>query len=197
MNTRRPQPSKSAAAVDDEVNQLLQAAQDELLLNLSVGSHNVSNSDLDPDLARRFLALKSRPSASSVPVPAPAPALTTPQQTRSSATSSGRVQGQADDETKPILGDDLSARFAALRGSTSSGSPLVEPTSGVDRSLVDVEEDEDEEEEVEKLLRWAMDAARLDPSPPSDDDVDDVSSSDSDLDVGNENEKRNSSRKQK
>lgn len=46
---------------DDEIEELLQAAQDEMILKLSVNSHTSRShpSNLDPDLHSRFLALKS------------------------------------------------------------------------------------------------------------------------------------------
>ncbi|OMO77136.1 Hydantoinase/oxoprolinase [Corchorus capsularis] len=58
--------SAAATAESDEVDQLLQAAQDEMLLKLSVDSHmsRVAPDYLDPDLSRRFQALRSRPSTS-------------------------------------------------------------------------------------------------------------------------------------
>ncbi|CAN0909007.1 hypothetical protein LINGRAHAP2_LOCUS25588 [Linum grandiflorum] len=65
------------------------------------------------------------------------------------------------------------ARFDALRGKKDGGAaaaPIVVFPSP-DRF---VDDEADEEDEVEKIIRWAKDAARLDPSPPSDsDDSDD------------------------
>ncbi|GLT54310.1 hypothetical protein SLA2020_275190 [Shorea laevis] len=56
---------KKAAEKNDEVEELLQAAQDELLLKLSLDSHmsRLTPDYISSDLDRRFQALKSRPSA--------------------------------------------------------------------------------------------------------------------------------------
>ncbi|XP_075088363.1 uncharacterized protein LOC142170365 [Nicotiana tabacum] len=40
------------------------------------------------------------------------------------------------------------------------------------------EENEEDDDEVEKVIKWAIDAARLDPSPPSDTDEDENSEDD-------------------
>ncbi|XP_021901631.1 uncharacterized protein LOC110817409 [Carica papaya] len=142
---------------DLEVEQLLEAAQDELLLNLSVNSHSsrISPDYLHPDLLRRFQELKSRPSLAP-----PRP----PRTQHSSSTNRGDVAAVDD--------DDLSARFAALKASlpSSSQSVPVDPRASLMDGRVPGNDHEDEDDEVEKLIKWAMDAARLDPSPPSDDD---------------------------
>ncbi|KAJ7954611.1 46 kDa FK506-binding nuclear protein-like isoform X2 [Quillaja saponaria] len=149
-----------SSPINDEVEQLLQAAQDQLLLNLFVNSHTSSRSSLvsvsssnnnflNSDLDRRFQNLKS----------------------------------------KDALEDDLTARFAALQksclistpksGSNSSSSipDVAVSNNGRDHYQIqeddDDDDDDDEEDEVEKLIQWAKDAARLDPSPPSDDSDDD------------------------
>lgn len=152
---------------NEEVEQLLQSAQDEVLLKLSVNSHiaHISSNYLDSDLDRRFQALKSRPSLP---------------QSSASSQSNRRVDNvtvNVDDELKNVLGDDLSSRFAALKASSSSSSSSSNNDDkkvnglpvGPDISFGD---DNDEEDEVEKLIRWAKDAARLDPSPPSEDEKD-------------------------
>jgi hypothetical protein len=123
-----------------EVEALLRAAQDAVLLKLQSNSHLVSSSSsaasnppaldpapgsLDDDLARRFDALRSRP---------PAPK-------RPDAASPGM--------------DEMEARFAALKGAAAG------PEKETKVSLEDLG-DESEEDEVEKVMRWAMDAARLD-----------------------------------
>ncbi|XP_047073452.1 uncharacterized protein LOC124682887 [Lolium rigidum] len=123
-----------------EVEALLRAAQDAVLLKLQSNSHLVSSSSsaasnppaldpapdsLDDDLARRFDALRSRP---------PAPK-------RPDAASPGM--------------DEMEARFAALKGGAAG------PEKETKVSLEDLG-DESEEDEVEKVMRWAMDAARLD-----------------------------------
>ncbi|XP_062191611.1 uncharacterized protein LOC133895369 [Phragmites australis] len=124
-----------------EVDALLRAAQDAVLLKLQANSHLVSSTSasasnppsldaaaaapdpLDADLARRFDALKSR---------APPP-------------------------TKPA-GDGagsggLEARFAALKGAAG-------PEKETRVRLEDL--GWESEDEVDKVMRWALDAARLD-----------------------------------
>ncbi|XP_031372826.1 protein virilizer homolog [Punica granatum] len=168
----------------DEVEQLLQAAHDDVLLKLSLNSHvaRSASHSLDPDLSRRFQSLKSPPPAPSLSRPKPSP-----------------PPPQVDDELKTVLADDLSARFAALRGSlhpssSSSSSPSVASTNlvpsgsslacdgrGRDPSCSNPD---DEEDEVEKIIQWAKDAARLDPSPPFDEEPrDDDEDEDSDLET--------------
>ncbi|XP_047323045.1 nucleolin [Impatiens glandulifera] len=144
---------------NDEVEMLLRATEDELLLNLSVDSHmsNVSPSYLDSDLDRRFQTLKSSPAKRS-----PAPATVSKAQTSQPlpTTATGTDNKKRDDSS--ITYDDLLSRFANLKGSApvpasvSSSADLNCKTNGSD------------EDEVEKVIQWAIDAARLDPSPPSD-----------------------------
>ncbi|KAK2635812.1 hypothetical protein Ddye_030604 [Dipteronia dyeriana] len=154
---------KSEKSDEDEVDQLLQAAQDEMLLKLSVGSHiaHLSSNQLDSNLDHRYQALKSRPS-----IP--------PSSTDSSSSSSSKPKSPlvVDDDLKTVLGDDLSARFAALKSSLSVSSASNNNDTNPKISDHD-DEDNDSEDEVDKVIQWAMDAARLDPSPPSDDDDDD------------------------
>lgn len=137
--------NRRKAEKNDEVEELLQAAEDELLLKLSLDSHTsrLPPDYLPSDLDRRFQALKSRPSVSPNP---------------SSHSLSESTTSSVDEEK-------LSARFAALKG--SHGIPA-------DPKLLSTGDDatDDEEDEVEKLIRWAKDAARLDPSPSSDEDDD-------------------------
>ncbi|KAK8519021.1 hypothetical protein V6N13_017730 [Hibiscus sabdariffa] len=203
---------KSSAATTeiDAVEQLLQAAQDEMLLEISVDSHmsRVAPDYLDPDLSRRFQALRSRPSSSRsqqkkqppapAPAPAPAPELPPPQplkpqpeqkedEERKGQKSKVVVADNVDEELKAVLGDDLSARFAALKASLSSSSsnPAASITNEVRIRLEKSDGEDDEEDEVERVIQWAKDAARLDPSPASDDDDDDLIGSGS---VSNDNE---------
>lgn len=165
----------------DEVEQLLQATQDQFLLNLTLNSHitryspspssslfpsNNNNHDdddihLDLDLERRFQALKRK----------------SPAQDNSS---------KDEDLNSVVLGEDLVARFSALKGKSSSSQvPLgVGPTASNGGCGYE-EESEDEEDQVQKLIEWAKDAARLDPSPPSDDDDDNSSSASDDADNDN------------
>lgn len=157
----------------DEVEELIQAAQDQLLLQLHVNSHiasaSVSSSSetyLDSDLERRFEALKSR---------------------RSTVASA-----REDHESKAAFGDDLSARFAALkaRSNPSSSSTPADAKQTPLVPAVSVAEDENEDDEVERLIQWAKDAARLDPSPPSDDDEVEEEQDDDDEENNSEEEKQ-------
>ncbi|XP_062107975.1 uncharacterized protein LOC133818889 [Humulus lupulus] len=167
---------KTTTQAEAEVDELLKAVQDDMLLNLSLNSHlaRVSPNYIDSDLDTRFRALKSTPSKSTHTKPSPTSYATAdpppqlPNQT---------LDPQPDPELKAVLGDDLSARFAKLRASLSqspaapiSGSGGGGPNTSMESFDEDEEEDEDEDDEVEKLIRWAKDAARLDPSPPSDED---------------------------
>ncbi|KAG5135274.1 hypothetical protein JHK82_026462 [Glycine max] len=124
--------------IEDEVEEMLRAAQDQILLNLTQAhiaarpspDHDHDHDlDLDLDLERRFQALKMK--------------------------------------TKSQPQDDLSARFDALKAKSSSS--VV--TASNSNAQFDYAE-EDPEAQVQKLIQWAKDAARLDPSPPSDHDQD-------------------------
>ncbi|KAK8529696.1 hypothetical protein V6N13_102599 [Hibiscus sabdariffa] len=203
MSGRRK--SSATTTEIDAVEQLLQAAQDEMLLEISVDSHmsRVAPDYLDPDLSRRFQALRSRPSSSrsqqkkQPSAPAPAPELPPPQplKPQSEQKEDGErleqkpkvvVADNVDEELKAVLGDDLSARFAALKASLSSSSsnPTASITNEVRIGLEKSDGEDDEEDEVERVIQWAKDAARLDPSPASDDDDDLIGSGS----VSNDNE---------
>ncbi|CAH2078082.1 unnamed protein product [Thlaspi arvense] len=158
---------------DDEVEQLLQAAQDEMILKLSVDSHTSSSKPdyLDPDLHSRFLALRSKPSQSQ-------------KKKKDQHLEKRRPRSPPKSNDAEETPDDLMLRFAALKSSlpsssSSSVSPSVIPPCEIGEDADEIGEDA----EVEKLIQWAIDAARLDPSPPSDDD-DDNRSSDKDDDNG-------------
>ena len=162
-----------------EVDDLLRSAEDHLLLNLRVGSHSKSrnpfsspsssSSFLDSDLARRFDALKSPPN----PNPNPPKSLNPSQEKKGTA---------ADEESSGVLGDDLAARFAALKAGRLGPPPNLGLERGPDRSRIFEDSDDDDDDdkdgdgvskkEVEKLMEWAKDAARLDPSSKSDDEED-------------------------
>ncbi|XP_061363903.1 uncharacterized protein LOC133307408 [Gastrolobium bilobum] len=148
--TKTKEKEKEKEKKVDEVEQLLQSAQDEIMLNLSLNSHIARASpsaEKDSDLDRRFHALKMKSDSPLLPPPL------------------------QDHELKSVLGEDLSARFAALKAKSSS-DPLT-PTVATSNAhtLYDYEEEsEDEEVQVQKLIEWAKDAARLNPSPPSSDD---------------------------
>ncbi|XP_042402216.1 histone-lysine N-methyltransferase EHMT2-like [Zingiber officinale] len=193
MSGRRRRPLGIDPA-EAEVEQLLRAAEDDLLLKLSVGTHSSRSSPLDPNLARRFEDLKSPPPPPSSAVqPRPLDPLITVTKGGASSASDDRQWGE-------VLGDDLAMRFAALKGSSSSGAGRSDPgikNSGLEmpqRKLPFEEEEEKEEEEeeeeeeggvskkeVDKLLQWVMDSARLDPS--KSDDEDDSSDDEEDLDL--------------
>lgn len=164
--------TKKAAAEKDEVEEMLQAAQDDLLLKLSVDSHmshrRVSLDD-DPDIDRRFHALKLKTTSGVAAADASA----------SNSKSNRTNSVQVDEEIKAVLGDDLSARFAALKSSLPTATATRSSSSATTATSSYYYDDlDDEEDEVEKLMRWAKDAARLDPSPPSDSDDPDKSESD-------------------
>lgn len=185
--------NNSKSDQSNEVEKLLEAAHDEMLLKLSVDSHiaSIPSNYLDADLDRRFQALRSRPSV--------------PRQSKSQSATPSQSQTRrnvsVDDELKSSLGDDLSARFAALKASSSSSSSANDDNKydGVDVGPKIPDGDVDHgEDEVEKIIRWAKDAARLDPSPPSDDDDDDKDSdrdTDSDSDGDEEQPQRNKGRR--
>ncbi|XP_051148699.1 uncharacterized protein LOC127263631 [Andrographis paniculata] len=152
--------SGKKATDDDEVEQLLRAAHDDVLLKLNVNSHIArasASAAIDPDLERRFEALKRPQKPTNVNNPA---------KTVSSETISGgdRFAGTA------AAADDLFARFAALKSSIPSHNKREDAgdSVGANREA----QEEESEDEVDKVIRWAIDAARLDPSPPSDDDND-------------------------
>lgn len=173
--------SNSKSDQSNEVEKLLEAAHDEMLLKLSVDSHiaSISSNYLDADLDRRFQALRSRPSV--------------PRQSKSQSATPSQYQTRrnvsVDDELKSSLGDDLSARFAALKASSSSSANDDNKYDGVDVGPKIPDGDVDHgEDEVEKIIRWAKDAARLDPSPPSDDDDDKDSDRDTDSDSDDDEE---------
>ncbi|KAL9420364.1 hypothetical protein AB3S75_038023 [Citrus x aurantiifolia] len=181
--------NNSKSDQSNEVEKLLEAAHDEMLLKLSVDSHiaSISSNYLDADLDRRFQALRSRPSV--------------PRQSKSQSATPSQSQTRrnvsVDDELKSSLGDDLSARFAALKASSSSSSANDDNKyDGVDVGPKIPDGDVDDgEDEVEKIIRWAKDAARLDPSAPSDDDKDSDRDTDSDSDGDEEQPQRNKGRR--
>ena len=132
---------RKPAGDEAEVEALLRAAQDAVLLKLQANSHLISSSSsvasnplavdpapgsLDDDLARRFDALRSRP---------PAPK-------RPDAAAVGM--------------DEMEARFATLKGAAAG------PEKETKVRVEDLGGESEEEDEVEKVMRWAMDAARLD-----------------------------------
>lgn len=178
----------------DEVEELLRAAQDETLLRLSIDTHTARGSSaqfIDPDLDRRFQTLKSRPKTSAIPNKSQKPAPT-------ASSASDNVNGPKN-VADGIGEDDLFARFTALKGSLPSYSSSAGSVNDPGRVKLENGEEEDEDDEVEKLMKWAIDAARLDPSPPSDtddDDDDDVhDDSDEEDEDSDDGDKRKTKRK--
>ncbi|XP_073316207.1 uncharacterized protein [Primulina huaijiensis] len=140
------------AADEDEVEQLLRVAQDDVLLKLSLDSHTTRAAaySINPDLDRRYEALKAQLNPKSTSIPATA-----------AAASESRIDGPEDS-------DDLFARFAALKKSIPSHNNDEKQSTSKEES------DGDDDDEVEKVIKWAVDAARLDPSgTTSDDETDD------------------------
>lgn len=160
---------------DDEIEQLLQAAQDEMILKLSVNSHTSRSKPdyLDPDLHSRFLALRSKPSHQQ-------------KKKKKKETNDQKRRSISPPKSKGVeeTPDDLMLRFAALKTTLPSSSSSVPPSVLRPSEIGDEAGELGEDDEVEKLIQWAIDAARLDPSPPSDDDDDDGRSSDNDDDNG-------------
>ncbi|XP_027153733.1 uncharacterized protein LOC113753706 [Coffea eugenioides] len=167
---------------EDEVDELLKAAQDDMLLKLSLNSHMTHSSSqfssIDPDLDSRFLALKK------------------PHQSKSNSKSISKSKlddtaGTTQKNPEKVLqnideSDDLFARFAALKSSLPSYNTSVRDGQVQQQQQLMDGDGAGEEDEVEKVIKWAIDAARLDPSPPSnsnDDaasDADDVSDDEED-----------------
>nr|XP_009602531.1 uncharacterized protein LOC104097637 [Nicotiana tomentosiformis] len=91
-----------------------------------------------------------------------------------------------------FIDPDLDQRFRALKSKTKNPIPQ-QPRSTSTASDVNLfprfaalksslpaysSENEEDDDEVEKVIKWAIDAARLDPSPPSDTDEDENSEDD-------------------
>nr|XP_009798742.1 PREDICTED: uncharacterized protein LOC104244923 [Nicotiana sylvestris] len=134
-------------AENDEVEEQLQAAEDDVFLKLSLNSHMARGSStqfIDPDLDQRFRALKSKQT--------PKIKNPIPQQPCSTSTASDV---------------NLFPKFAALKSSLPAYSSSANQQAA--------EENEEADDEVEKVIKRAIDAARLDPSPPSDTDEDENS----------------------
>ncbi|KAK8945323.1 hypothetical protein KSP40_PGU011187 [Platanthera guangdongensis] len=156
-----------------EVDEMLRAAEDELLMEVHVASHTISSS-LDSDLARRFEALKS---PRLPPHPKASQAIPPPQ----SSTPESKGLENRDRIHEDAANDDLMARFAALKAPTRNLQPMSNPISNhVDFSADEEMDDGDEisKKEAEKVMQWAMDAARLDPSRSDDEDNDIVKEND-------------------
>lgn len=163
---------KGGVSKDDEVDELLRAAQDDVLIKLSLNSHIAhlgTSSSIDPDLDSRFQALKACQSKS--------------KSSKLDASQVGIVSEKKNPEK--VLravdeSDDLFARFAALKGSSLPSHPSSAADVG-GRDEVQQLANDGGEDEVEKVIKWAIDAARLDPSPPSDSDKEEGGDDDDDL----------------
>ncbi|GAA0155959.1 hypothetical protein LIER_13565 [Lithospermum erythrorhizon] len=145
-----PKKKKTVDIKNDEVEELLQAAHEDVFLKMNVHSHMVhasSSQIIDPDLDQRFQALKSN------------------QNTQKHIPKNPSINKQSENHGGS---DDLLGRFEALKKSL----PFYENNGNLESFGGGGEEEEDEEDEVEKVIRWAKDAARLDPSPSSEDDND-------------------------
>ncbi|WMV11120.1 hypothetical protein MTR67_004505 [Solanum verrucosum] len=144
----------------EEVEELLRAAEDDVSLKLSLNSHMARGSStqfIDPDLDQRFQALRSKQTPPKKPI------------------SQKGLVNQPPSATSPTdESDDLLTRFASLKSSLPSYSSA---SSSAKQHAV-VEDEEDDDDEVEKVIKWAIDAARLDPSPPSGTDDDDENTTD-------------------
>lgn len=157
----------------DEVEELLRAAEDDVFLKLSLNSHMARGSStpfIDPDLDQRFQALRSKK---------------TPQKNHIS-------QQGLDNQPPSASTDDLFTRFAALKSSLPAYSSS---SSSAKQQQTAVENEEDDDDEVDMVIKWAMDAARLDPSLTSgtDDDI----STDEDEDENSEHDFKRRHRKAK
>ncbi|KAL8120571.1 uncharacterized protein LOC141724811 [Apium graveolens] len=176
QHTRRKQRQDE----EDEVDKLLRATEDDILLKLSVDSHmsrGSSSQIIHPDLDRRFQALRSSSKSNSKP---PA-SIAKPTSVISDTILNKEPVVNEDD------GDDLFARFAALKSilpSHSNQNEQVEINDG---------------DEVDEVIRWAIDSAALDPSPPSDDDnvSDDSTDDQTDDDEDDIKKKENNKKKNK
>lgn len=159
---------------EDEVEELLKAAQDDMLLKLGLNSHMTHSSSqfssIDPDLDSRFLALKK------------------PHQSKSNSKSISKSKlddtaGTTQKNPEKVLqnideSDDLFARFAALKSSLPSYNTSVRDGQVQQQQQLMDDDGAGEEDEVEKVIKWAIDAARLDPSPPSNSNDDAASDAD-------------------
>ena len=76
---------------------------------------------------------------------------------------------------------------------TTSNSTSVQHANAVKDNALGIVDVEDEEDEVSKIISWAIDAARLDPSPSSD--IDSDSKSDDDASRTVDRKKKTSKKK--
>ncbi|CAI9769697.1 unnamed protein product [Fraxinus pennsylvanica] len=141
---------KNSTHEDDEVQQLLRAAQDDLLLKLSVDSHmarasSSSRTSMDPDLERRFESLKSKPKNTSTAAVSTITAIDD---------DKDQVKVNITNNIGGFEEDDLFARFTALKNSIPSHNRKNDIDSSEVVSSQQEEENDDEEDEVEKNGWW-------------------------------------------
>nr|XP_027097204.1 uncharacterized protein LOC113716872 isoform X2 [Coffea arabica] len=132
---------------EDEVEELLKAAQDDMLLKLGLNSHMTHSSSqfssIDPDLDSRFLALKK------------------PHQSKSNSKSISKSKlddtaGTTQKNPEKVLqnideSDDLFARFAALKSSLPSYNTSVRDGQVQQQQQLMDDDGAGEEDEVEKV----------------------------------------------
>ncbi|KAK1390213.1 Transcription initiation factor TFIID [Heracleum sosnowskyi] len=188
INKKHSSKTKQHENEEDEVEKLLRATEDDILLKLSIDSHmsrGSSSHSIHPDLDRRFQALRSNSKTASSSKSNPKPPSSTAKLTGDTSDDKlNKASVVSEDD-----GDDLFARFAALKSTIPSYSKTNEQ--------VEINDD-DEGDEVDEVIRWAIDAAALDPSPPSDDDdVGDYSSDDQTDDDDEEDIRKKEKKKKK
>ncbi|KAM7477999.1 hypothetical protein LguiA_026212 [Lonicera macranthoides] len=161
---------KKAEKKEDEVGELLRAAEDSMLLKLRINSHmsrGSSSTIINPDLDRRFQALRSKPNLTTSSKSHLNPELPNPPPSISSVSTNLNLNSDYNPQ-----GVDLFARFTALKSSI----PAHSSSPSLNELQKKFENGDDEEDKVKKLIRWVVDAAHLDHSLPSDsngeDDID-------------------------
>uniref|UniRef100_A0A803MGN3 Uncharacterized protein n=1 Tax=Chenopodium quinoa TaxID=63459 RepID=A0A803MGN3_CHEQI len=141
---------KNTKDVNDEVEELLRAAEDAALLKINLNSHTIhaSPSDLHPELEQRFRDLKTGSKS----------------KTKKESVTRKTPPTQSADVNNQVEEDDLLARFAALKASLPKPSPSASSSFvGVGTLDASVEDklaggsldskaviDDEEEDEVEK-----------------------------------------------
>ncbi|KAM7480600.1 hypothetical protein LguiA_028813 [Lonicera macranthoides] len=158
---------KKTEKEEDEVEKLLRAAEDSMLLKLSINSHmprGSSSTIIDPDLDRHFQALRSKPNPTTSSKSHLNPQLPNPSPSISSVYTDLNLNSDYNPQ-----GDDLFAQFTALKSSI----PAHSSSPSLNELQKKFENGDDEEDKVEKLIRWVVDAVHLDLSPPSDSDSED------------------------
>lgn len=139
--------TKNADVGTDEVEEMLRAAEDDLLLNLTRNTHathkqiqhrqissSTSVSVLDSDLDRRFEALKSTRTTPTLP-----------------SASSSEIN--------------IDTRFEALKGAHARSPTTTTTTTSssvrIEENPIGRVEEGKSKNEVEEILQWALDSVRL------------------------------------